>query len=569
MAPKPLFAPDVEWLFEAADDDVEDRYVFTVKSTSPALELAFDSPAGGGVLRFTDDALERADRLFEISQGGAWDDGGKALPDPITHACPPILLPRSVYAKLAADGTATLHVGGDERELECLGKARATVHVSGKATEIDVLRIQGNGVEMWVVADASWPLVLDRRDGGEDQGWRFLAAGSGLTVDDEPPKPSFGKIAPLSSARKKKKGPGSSEAELVEAATGKGKASQRIAAIEKLASIESDASTTALLLAAIDPDYKIAGQASKVLRQREQSPGFARCILAALEELAASRPERIRALMNRVTKGHVEACPELLERIRAVYREDPSTHGSLRAVLVGLGDEVTARELVQSLDAHLDAPDARHDALRALRLVSGVRALGEKLRSQFDTRAGDASFWSGASWAFDRSVEDVTVLVEVVAAAPPPVWSAIERSLPSGNVWSELVASASDELFARVLDLAEKTSHRPLVNDLVSAFEKIADDRRRDMLLERLVGKERIFDCIRDLLFRSPEAFAPRLVALAERTSELPADDLAAIVFDNQDAFRDLARVLAERFAPTLDAELSSDLARVAAGETV
>ena len=213
----PFITTGVELRYEMADFDASDIYAFRVLDTEDALVVSsafadedLDAPAGDpeGVVAVSPEALAEGRTIAVLSQGG-WMSAGLAAPergeDEVMHLSdlPPFLLSRASLCELR-EGETRLRPEWGPSEGEAVRLAlreRTTVEIvhDGERRDVEVLVAAGEGVELTVVDDDEWPLVVERVEG--DNFWRLLAVASAREEGEEeeealpPPEPA-GPMAP-------------------------------------------------------------------------------------------------------------------------------------------------------------------------------------------------------------------------------------------------------------------------------------------------------------------------------------------------------------------------------------
>jgi hypothetical protein len=192
-----LLSPGVTLRYEMADFDVCDRYRFIVCNVDDGLTFtqtfageeeedddADDGDADPGEpARVSPDALSDGRTIAVLSQGG-WlsaeleqhevDDDVVQLGD-----LPPFLLSQTALRELR-DGSTLLRPewAGEGSEPTTLTlKERRTVELErdGDRIEVKALVASGDDVELTVVDDDTWPLVIERTEG--DNYWKLEAIG--------------------------------------------------------------------------------------------------------------------------------------------------------------------------------------------------------------------------------------------------------------------------------------------------------------------------------------------------------------------------------------------------------
>lgn len=203
-----LLTPGAVLRYEMADFDAADNYEFQILETDEQLVLssAFEDGEPEAVVGFSTQGLGSSRTIAVLSQG-SWLSAALEQPthdgecDRLDADLPPFLLSRAMLLELRAGGTRLRSEwappGTGPEPLSLSERTTAEVEIDGEPHELDVLVASGDGVELTVVDDEAWPLVLERVEG--DNYWRLLAIdhgelGDGENDDDDedlpPPEPA-------------------------------------------------------------------------------------------------------------------------------------------------------------------------------------------------------------------------------------------------------------------------------------------------------------------------------------------------------------------------------------------
>ncbi|MBZ5712838.1 hypothetical protein [Nannocystis pusilla] len=203
-----LLSPGAVLRYEMADDDAADNYEFQILETDDQLVLssAFEDGEPEAVVAFSNDSLADSRTIAVLSQG-SWLSGALEEPtqddecDRLDADLPPFLLSRTMLFELRAGGTRLRSEwaapGSEPLPLKLTERATAELEIDGEPQELAVLVASGDGIEVTVVDDEAWPLVVERVEG--DNYWRLLAIdhgelGEGENEDDDedlpPPEPA-------------------------------------------------------------------------------------------------------------------------------------------------------------------------------------------------------------------------------------------------------------------------------------------------------------------------------------------------------------------------------------------
>lgn len=162
---------------EIADFDACDKYLFHVTKADSTLEVEWKLKGCGdhGTLRLGGPSLKGATKLMGFSQGNVsrWqasvtEDSGTCKEGCDCHTLP-LLLGRAALAALEAGEAVELNVFGAVDTFEKKGTAKREVEVDGKKTKVSCVHAAGEGGDLWVLDDVTWPVILRvETDGGEN-----------------------------------------------------------------------------------------------------------------------------------------------------------------------------------------------------------------------------------------------------------------------------------------------------------------------------------------------------------------------------------------------------------------
>jgi len=202
-----LLTPGAVLRYEMADFDAADNYEFQILETDDQLVLssAFEDGEPEAVVAFSNDSLADSRTIAVLSQG-SWLSAALEQPsqddecERLDADLPPFLLSKTMLFELRAGGTRLRSEwsapGSQPEPLRLTERATAEIEIDGEPHEFAVLVASGDGVELTVVDDEAWPLVVERVEG--DNYWRLLAIdhgemGEGENDDDDdlpPPEPA-------------------------------------------------------------------------------------------------------------------------------------------------------------------------------------------------------------------------------------------------------------------------------------------------------------------------------------------------------------------------------------------
>ena len=168
--------PDRVLHIELGDNDALDTYTFRVDSITDGLQVHWQmGSADDGDLHFTEAALTDARGFSGLSQGNVDfadddDETGK-----VQRSTPPFLLSREVFAALWAGPVMIfLPSMGEALEFTPGNSGTREIEVLGETRSVPVLEVGSERVEMTILDDPGFPLVLQRCEWGEDT-VRFIA----------------------------------------------------------------------------------------------------------------------------------------------------------------------------------------------------------------------------------------------------------------------------------------------------------------------------------------------------------------------------------------------------------
>ncbi|MFY0537689.1 hypothetical protein [Nannocystis pusilla] len=203
-----LLTPGAVLRYEMADFDAADNYEFQILETDDQLVLssAFEDGEPEAVIAFSNDSLADSRTIAVLSQG-SWLSAALDQPtrddecERLDADLPPFLLSRTQLMELRAGATRLRpewSPPGSEPEAVTLKERIAVeIEVDDEPQEFTALVAAGDGVEVTVIDDEAWPLVVERVEG--DNYWRLLAIehgelGDGENDDDDedlpPPEPA-------------------------------------------------------------------------------------------------------------------------------------------------------------------------------------------------------------------------------------------------------------------------------------------------------------------------------------------------------------------------------------------
>lgn len=180
----PWTQPGTVLTYEIADFDAQDTWHFEVlpADVGLALKILMDEEVVAECARFSEKALADATTFIELAQGGANGDLTKEQ-----HKCvPPLVLSRAGYRKLAA-GRKLTHASAWSEKTTLTAGSTTTGHVlvNGADQAVSILTATSeDGVVLTVLADAEWPLVIERNE--SDCFVRLLSIDTSRATDASP-----------------------------------------------------------------------------------------------------------------------------------------------------------------------------------------------------------------------------------------------------------------------------------------------------------------------------------------------------------------------------------------------
>lgn len=361
-SPSSWHVDDLRMVFASEDYDARDEYAVTLATAGKDLKAIVESslePAA--TWTFPEATLEKATSSFALSQGSP----SKKVPKTGAKNLPPFLVSRKTLRDLHTGSSKVTPLWGDEDE----GNEPTEIEITG-ATEttylgapVTVLRAAGGEIELWIVDDERWPLVIHRSEG--ECSWKLLAVG---------PKAALGAkhkgLGKLSFTARKTKSTVDVE-RAVEAGTDalaavltrKGTPARALElAIKKAERSRSPAVRDALVALLGHTDTGVRVVALNALRPVGEEAGFADWLGSTLHREQArvgtndqaQHPAwmRMDALVQLARSGKLLKVSSVMDALRAIAR----THESipfrqyLENVLIAEGDEPTRAAAVARLD---------------------------------------------------------------------------------------------------------------------------------------------------------------------------------------------------------------------------
>lgn len=155
---------------ELGDNDALDPYTFRVDSVTDGLLVHWQmGRSDRGDLHFTEQSLTDARGFSGLSQGNVDFAADDDKPSKVQRSTPPFLLSREVFAALKV-GPTMIFLPSQGAAVEfTLGQAGTReITVLGETRSVPVVALDSERVEMTVLDDPGFPLVLQRSEWGED-----------------------------------------------------------------------------------------------------------------------------------------------------------------------------------------------------------------------------------------------------------------------------------------------------------------------------------------------------------------------------------------------------------------
>jgi hypothetical protein len=349
---------DVRLVFESEDHDSCDEYAVTLTTAGKDLQSIVESSLEPAVTwTFPEATLERATSSFALSQGSPSKKGAKNLP--------PFLVSRKTLRELHTGSAKVTPLWGDDddgnepTEIEITGATKSTY----LGASVTVLRAAGGEIELWIVDDERWPLVIHRSEG--ECSWKLLAAGAKAALGakhKELGKLSFTPRKSKSTVDVERAVEAGTDA-LAAALTRKGTpASTLLLAMKKAEGSRAPAVRDALvaLLGHVDTSVRMAAAAG--LRGGGEEAGFADWLVSTLHreqvrvgtDDKAQHPAwmRMDALIQLARSKALLRLSSVTDALRAIARTHDSIHfrQHMENVLIAEGDEPTRAAAIARLD---------------------------------------------------------------------------------------------------------------------------------------------------------------------------------------------------------------------------
>jgi hypothetical protein len=179
---------------EIADFDACDKYLFHIEKAGK--ELAVDWKLKGcgdsGEIHVGKKALDGGTKLIGFSQGSVsrWQGNVAKSTDTCEEGCDchtlPFILSRAALAALKSGEPVSLNVFGAPQSFEKKGSETRTIEVDGKKTKLACLHAASDDGDLWVVDDATWPVIVRVESDGGDNYAELSIVSSKSIADLEP-----------------------------------------------------------------------------------------------------------------------------------------------------------------------------------------------------------------------------------------------------------------------------------------------------------------------------------------------------------------------------------------------
>jgi predicted DNA-binding WGR domain protein len=268
-----------------ADDDADDAYVFELApAPDGALEVRYTGSCDPGGFRVAASALDAssASAWISISQGVASLKWTKELSPDVTvdSHVPPFLLPRGAFKALKEGQPQawTLPWGlGGPTTLALAASGTIEIDRDGRPHTLGVCQITGRQLELWVVDDERWPVIVRLTQTGGCH-LKLLAAGDAVSVEQVE---ALARSAPEPVGAAQAKTASSTDALALLSKAG-APVEQVIAAVEACGALSDVESRDALLRAAGHAQPDVRAAATKQLKRRADEEGMGQSLMEAL-----------------------------------------------------------------------------------------------------------------------------------------------------------------------------------------------------------------------------------------------------------------------------------------------
>ncbi|MDB4960368.1 MAG: hypothetical protein JWP01_367 [Myxococcales bacterium] len=355
---------DVRLVFESEDYDSCDQYAVTLTTAGKDLQSIVESSLEPAVTwTFPEATLERATSSFALSQGSP----SKKVSKKGAKNLPPFLVSRKTLRDLHAGSSKVTPLWGDDDDGD--ERTEIVIEITGSTestylgASVTVLRAAGGEIELWIVDDERWPLVLHRSEG--ECSWTLLAAGPKAALGAKHKglgKLSFTPRKSKSTVDVERAAEAGTDA-LAAALTRKGTPARALLlAMKKAEGSRSPALRDALvvLLGHVDTSVRVAAAAG--LRRGGEEAGFADWLVSTLHreqvrvgtDDKAQHPAwmRMDALVQLARSNALLKLSSVTDALRAIARTHDSLHfrQHMENVLIAEGDEPTRAAAIARLD---------------------------------------------------------------------------------------------------------------------------------------------------------------------------------------------------------------------------
>jgi hypothetical protein len=165
-------APGDRFVVELGDNDAIDFYTFTItRFDDDGLAVAWQMKGVGdhGDIVYTRRALDESTRLTLMSQGSTLYVDESDSDARVDGSMPPFLVSRAFLRDLqAGSATCVFPASNQEHSFAPGERVTRTIKFGGGELTVPVLTASGDSVELEIVDDPTFPLVLRRAEWGDD-----------------------------------------------------------------------------------------------------------------------------------------------------------------------------------------------------------------------------------------------------------------------------------------------------------------------------------------------------------------------------------------------------------------
>ena len=183
-----MLRPGIIVRCDLADFDANDSYELRIEATNDGISYAWEGAGASGNVAVDDSVLQSAGRVLFIGQGHPDVDPETALP--------PFLVSRSALEALREAETVNVTIGTASGDVEVVSAEEGyEITVDGEKKKVRALHARGEEIDLWVLDDERWPLLLKAEF--EDDNGIWLVS---LAAPAKPEKEVELKLPPLRSS---------------------------------------------------------------------------------------------------------------------------------------------------------------------------------------------------------------------------------------------------------------------------------------------------------------------------------------------------------------------------------